>query len=194
MNPLVVAACGFAFSKDLSKVALQLKSKPAFCKGKLNGPGGKFDPARDESILGTMAREFEEETGFCSIAEDWEVFHIENNHVGGMSVHFCTTNKVPLDVLNSAEDEPIVIADCRPEIAWFSSRPSMEWKIPPEELKSRTQEFYRIFRGDPFAPTCAMYNLTYLIPMAKAWIQFPALRYKMPEVYTGRPDNAIVNS
>lgn len=56
-----VLVVGFLFSKDLKKVALIKKNKPAWQAGRLNGVGGKAKVG--ENIYDSMSREFREETG-----------------------------------------------------------------------------------------------------------------------------------
>lgn len=179
---LVLAACGFAFTPDLSKVLLQLKNRPAFCAGKLNGPGGKHDTNSDLTLVDTMSREFFEETGITNSTTDWNRFHIEKNQVGGMCVHFFTTNSLDITKARTETDEPIVLVDCRPSNAWFADKPELHWCLPPNEVAVRPDiaNFYTVaYRGYAFSHHCSMYNLSYLIPMAKAWIQFPDLRYSL---------------
>ncbi len=53
---------GFVFSKDLSRVLLVLKNRPAWQNGKFNGIGGKIEA--DETAFEAMNREFVEETYF----------------------------------------------------------------------------------------------------------------------------------
>jgi hypothetical protein len=53
---------GFVFSKDLSRVLLVLKNRPAWQDGKFNGIGGKIEG--DETAFEAMNREFVEETYF----------------------------------------------------------------------------------------------------------------------------------
>lgn len=53
--------CGFLFNPMEKSVALVLKQKPEWQKGKLNGVGGKIESNEDASHA--MIREFHEETG-----------------------------------------------------------------------------------------------------------------------------------
>lgn len=52
---------GFAFSTSGLSVALVMKDRPEWMKGKFNGIGGKIDPGEEPSDA--MEREFFEETG-----------------------------------------------------------------------------------------------------------------------------------
>lgn len=63
---------GFMFSPAGSAVALILKRQPAWMKFKYNGIGGKI--ADGEEPVAAMVREFTEEAGLQTIAEDWEPF------------------------------------------------------------------------------------------------------------------------
>ena len=61
---------GFAFSRDLTRVLLIRKLRPAWQAGRLNGIGGKLEPG--ETALEAMRRECREETGLN--IEDWDYF------------------------------------------------------------------------------------------------------------------------
>lgn len=77
MNNMV---CGMLITADLKRVALILKNRPGWQKGRLNGIGGHIESG--ETPMMAMIREFREETGveikrwthFCSLAgHDWNV-------------------------------------------------------------------------------------------------------------------------
>ena len=70
--------CGFMFNEDRNAVILIRKNRPAFQKGKLNGIGGKVEQ-EDSDITAAMVREFFEETGVQTIANDWENFAYGSN-------------------------------------------------------------------------------------------------------------------
>ena len=61
--------CGFLLSPDRASVLLIRKRRPAWQAGKLNGVGGKIEPA-DASPLAAMTREFREEAGLT--VENWQ--------------------------------------------------------------------------------------------------------------------------
>lgn len=61
--------CGLMVSKCGHSVALVLKAKPAWQKGKWNGVGGKVEPG--ETPLDAMIREFQEETGNETAPGEW---------------------------------------------------------------------------------------------------------------------------
>jgi 8-oxo-dGTP pyrophosphatase MutT (NUDIX family) len=75
---------GFMFSAHRDQVALIRKLKPAWQFMKLNGIGGKVE--KDECFNEAMAREFQEETGYATCIEQWELFckmSGKNNDDGG---------------------------------------------------------------------------------------------------------------
>ena len=72
---------GFMFSRDLERVLLIRKNRPAFQAGKFNGIGGKIEGTVKplETPLQAMVREFEEEAG--QKITDWKFlksFHVGN--------------------------------------------------------------------------------------------------------------------
>lgn len=62
---------GFLFDVKREEVALVIKKKPDWQKGKANGIGGKVEPT-DKSIHHAMEREFKEETGVSIPHSDWD--------------------------------------------------------------------------------------------------------------------------
>lgn len=71
-NPVLTKyVLGFAFD-DLHRVALILKDKPEWQKGKWNGIGGKVEG--DELDVEAMVREFREETGVVTTPSMWHYF------------------------------------------------------------------------------------------------------------------------
>lgn len=71
---------GFLF-KNRSEVALVLKNRPEFQKGKLNGPGGKIEDG--ETAESAMRREFKEETG--ADVRDWRAFALLKEEAGDVT-------------------------------------------------------------------------------------------------------------
>ena len=100
---------GFAFSADRSKVVLIEKNRPAWQAGKLNGVGGKVDA--NETHEAAMAREFFEETGVQTTAENWHYFAKLIGRDGDVGC-FSLFNDVALEAKTSS-DEPVVILDTK---------------------------------------------------------------------------------
>ena len=71
MNDIKKYVLGFLFDADGQHVALIIKARPAWQRGKLNGIGGKILPG--ETPLRAMTREFAEETG-CDEPVPWQWF------------------------------------------------------------------------------------------------------------------------
>lgn len=61
---------GFAFDEFQNNVLLSKKARPEWQAGLYNGVGGKIE--EEETPLGAMIREFEEETG--ELHEEWNFF------------------------------------------------------------------------------------------------------------------------
>jgi 8-oxo-dGTP pyrophosphatase MutT (NUDIX family) len=73
---------GFVFNRNLGRVLLVLKNRPAWQANKLNGIGGKIEVG--ETPLQAMEREFREETGFVQRLrqKEDEVDTIQWHYVG----------------------------------------------------------------------------------------------------------------
>lgn len=63
---------GFAFDDTGDNVVLIRKTKPAWQAGKYNGVGGKIEG--DEGPFHAMTREFYEEAGVMTTADNWVAF------------------------------------------------------------------------------------------------------------------------
>ena len=103
MNIQYVA--GFVFNPDKTKVALILKNRPQWQKGRLNGIGGKIES--HETPISAMVREFEEEAGVLIPADQWR--------------HFCTVNGINWDVnFFEACGDYAIFSHTDERIDWYS--------------------------------------------------------------------------
>lgn len=141
--------CGFLFNHSFDRVVLIRKNRgPRHMAGKANGVGGKIEIG--ESPRGAMSREFLEETGTFINPLCWMGFHTESYFADtGNKVHYmcAVATDSVLDQCRTAEDEEVLIVD-----------------------------LYR--DGDLVVNSIlTMYNLAYLLPMAKSWLQNPLDRY-----------------
>lgn len=78
--------CGFMFSHERSMVALIEKKRPAWQAGKFNGIGGKIEVGETPHMA--MAREFFEETGYATRADDWRAVCVLTHASRDGLVHF----------------------------------------------------------------------------------------------------------
>ncbi len=94
------------YDKAKGNVVLIRKQKPEWQKGRLNGIGGKVED-NDESIYGTMCREFVEETGVVTDWTDW--FHFcEYSWKEGIVNFFYGANDFFYQEAKTVEKEEIV--------------------------------------------------------------------------------------
>lgn len=116
---------GFMFSRDKSLVLLVEKMTPAWQRGLLNGIGGKIEAG--EAPIEAMIREFAEETGVETTAEEWTEFvHYICQDV--YEVHFYRAFTDKIDSARTIEDEVISTfkSDCLPKNVIFN----LNWLIP----------------------------------------------------------------
>ena len=119
-------ACGFAFNKARTKVALIEKQRPAWQAGLWNGIGGHVEDG--ESPLGAQRREFAEEAGLFVHA--WHCFAELTSCVGPpWRVLFYYASDVPLDELRTLTDER-VHAWRVDDLYHLSVVPNLRWLIP----------------------------------------------------------------
>lgn len=108
------------------QVALVIKNKPEWQKGKLNGIGGKIE--EDEAPAIAMWREFREETGHETDFEDWHEFALLTDDVS-FEVHFFVTHVVGKPPLQTMETEQIVWVDIA-GVTTKNAIPNLTWLIP----------------------------------------------------------------
>jgi len=96
---------GFAFDNNRERVALILKQRPNWQRGRLNGVGGKVEPG--EKFLDAMVREFQEETGYVTKSEDWD--HIHTLDASNSFIRVYRIDLPTLNTLQSMTDEDIVV-------------------------------------------------------------------------------------
>ncbi len=132
---------GFAFNNELDHVALIKKARPDWQAGKWNGIGGHLE---NDYAQGNMAREFLEETGVVTYANDWKKFA---GFLGeGFEIQCFTIRFNSTPTLDKLTDEPP---------AWWAVRylPSdtvsnLRWLVPMAREVLLTKEFshYEIVR------------------------------------------------
>lgn len=131
---------GFMFSEDKEKVALILKNRPLWQRGKKNGIGGHVEP--NESGYEAMVREFEEETGVKH--EDWTCF-CELTGPWGVVRFYKATGY--LYALSNMTDECICLCEVR---HLTNIVPNLRWLIPL--ALSDHNEFASVRHGDEETP------------------------------------------
>lgn len=133
------------FSLDFSLVWMVRKNRPDFQAGKLNGIGGKVELREDP--ISAMVREFREETGAETRAEEWLPF-ARIGHLPDWAVYFyaCQSDRYDLE---TKTDETIVSIDTATISTRADVLENMRWLIPlaMDRLKSGnpiiTEAFYR---------------------------------------------------
>lgn len=114
---------GFLFDDHGTQVALIEKNRPAWQAGKFNAIGGKIE--HGEHRQSAMNREFKEEAG---VETHWRHrFSLVRTEV--YAVHFYSSFSTHhLDLVESQEDEPIVIHSVDP--LPVNLIPNLRWIIP----------------------------------------------------------------
>ncbi len=123
---------GFLFNNEGTEVALIRKSRPAWMARLWNGLGGAIEEG--ESPIEAMIREFREEGGAATIAQDWSeycvfsgpgyvvhVFVAKNSALLGLLRR--STNTIPLD------GEPVAVFP-RTELSGLWLVSNVAWLIP----------------------------------------------------------------
>lgn len=133
---------GFMFSYDLSKVALIEKKRPKWQAGLLNGVGGHKE--KDESILSTMIREFEEETGMLTFPHNWSRY-ARISEYGSFSVH-CFASRGSMELINSPTDEIVVVTKVK-DLYGLKLVDNCRWLIPMalDHLEDGRPEYGEIY-------------------------------------------------
>lgn len=150
---------GFAFNFQLTHLLLIQKLRPVWQAGKYNGIGGKIESG--ESPVGCMVREFREECGLITQPEQWYPFHREQFTNGSVVNYFAfQEGKGTIRIRNFASmtDEAVECVD----------------------LQTVHHECNVLGAGR----STYMYNLGYLIPMARSALVNTFFRPVVPDVVT----------
>jgi 8-oxo-dGTP diphosphatase len=127
---------GFAFNRFETALALILKARPDWQKGKFNGIGGHIE--QDESPKDAMDREWQEETQSDAIdwtlfvhlvGKDYEVFFFRGN-----------TELKEIECYSEGEEIEIVDSDRLPE----NIISNLHWLIPMARVSSSHDYPYEI--------------------------------------------------
>lgn len=112
------------FSPNRRSVALIEKKYPAWQAGRLNGIGGKFESG--ETTYDAIAREFWEEAGVETNADDWEKFVILEGP--DFVVHFFRAFSRKVYDISSMTAEVVGVHEVDP-LPYFVT-PNLRWLIP----------------------------------------------------------------
>src|SRR5690349_16479461 len=158
--------CGFMFDRDMARLVLIRKSKPQWQAGKLNGVGGKVEligmhglSQCYETPQRAMAREFKEETGYTTRPEDWRLFR---------------TERFGLAASNVSEAKHGAIVHFLFAINSWAVRDAKTMESEVVEKHSVRMLFLEMNRPQ------MMYNIPYLIEMAKALAVSPDENWPAP--------------
>lgn len=165
--------CGFMFDRDMERVVLIRKSKPQWQAGKLNGVGGKVEIKETvkavpgltsgfhiyETPPEAMAREFLEETGYRTRPQDWRLFR---------------TERFGLAASNVSDAKHGAIVHFLFAINSWAVRDAATQESECIEKHSIRMLFLEMNRPQ------MMYNLPYLIEMAKALAVSPDENWPAP--------------
>lgn len=151
--------CGFLFTHDYREVLLIEKRRPAWQAGKLNGVGGHVEQHANETPYAAMVREFKEEVGVEVL--NWMHFRTERfGHNDG--------------ALNPESSGK------RVNVYFFAATATpFQW----EACRTQTDEHIVKLRLVPAGTvdwTRCIYNLEYLIPMARVLLRQPIQNIPLP--------------
>ena len=110
-----------------TEVALVLKAKPKWQKGKLNAVGGSIKPSLNERPVDAMVRKFHEETKVRTYASDWRPF-ITLTKTDECVVHFFKA---------FVNHRPTLFGEPQEPVNWYGLYnlpsniiPNLRWLIP----------------------------------------------------------------
>lgn len=143
---------GFVLAGGLQEVVLIRKNRPAWQAGRLNGIGGKIEPA--EWPANAMAREFEEETGVRIHAGDWEhlctiTWPDDLARVGdgkAPAVHFFrhVWPDASSPPVRSCTDEDVVIIRLEQVHSRDDLIPNLKWLLPLAAYRADTYQAFTV--------------------------------------------------
>jgi 8-oxo-dGTP diphosphatase len=115
---------GFAFD-TYGRLALILKQRPDYQRGKYNGIGGKVEPD-DESLAHAMEREFREETGVTVPHDQWRRCATMGRD-GIWEVEVFTCRHKDVENVKTTTDEEVRLVTCR----WFHNNEHLAMENVP---------------------------------------------------------------
>lgn len=113
---------GFMFSPSHNNVVLILKNKPSYLANQLNGVGGKVEPG--ETPLEAMVREFKEETGVETRAEDWTEYMTFRWKEHDVVCFYNVAQDEP--TISSTTSEPVFICSTDPKCCDYPWRSNLQ--------------------------------------------------------------------
>lgn len=145
---------GFAFGERKGRPAVLLvqKSSPEWQAGKYNGVGGHIEPG--ETPVDAMCREFEEETGVETTADDWTERLTMQGAEWRVIIFKCEIRRyLQLARQITKKDKPIVVeVNALPE----NIIPNIRWIIPflldPEFIQANVY-YPSLTQGTPSVTT-----------------------------------------
>jgi 8-oxo-dGTP diphosphatase len=150
---------GFAFTEDLLDVILIRKLRPDWQVGKLNGVGGRMDEEDRGDVRAAMVREFKEEVGIETQAQDWTPFSkIEDCR--GWSVTFLSARlsyHLHRSYRQMTDEQPVLVATYK--LASYRLIPNVHWLIPmaltmmddnPLSKDTENASFFRIHENSEY--------------------------------------------
>lgn len=115
-------AAGYCFDEAAEHVALILKARPAWMKGKWNGIGGHVELG--ETPAEAQRREFREETGVDVLPHEWRQFGLMTGPGYRVSLFVAYTNDV--ENIRTVTDEQVFLfqadnlpGNCLPNVLWL---------------------------------------------------------------------------
>lgn len=134
MSNYLNAVVGFLFDDRRQQVALLIKDKPDWQKGKMNGIGGKIEAG--EKPIDAMVREFREEAGVDTDENRWQHFASlqisptsGGRYDGGEITCFKCFNTEYLQQVHSTTSEQVVVL-ALDNVGNFDLVPGAKWLIP----------------------------------------------------------------
>lgn len=135
---------GFYFSNDFEYVVLIQKNRPDWQKGMLNGVGGHIEP--NERAIDAMVREFLEETGIATAAEQWRLVVDVVDLLHDTYVSFFQTSGSWIWDKKNPTDEKVTIIRIA-DLPLFPTVYNLKWLIPLCTMRSIYQPFVVIERN-----------------------------------------------
>lgn len=117
---------GLMFNEARDRVALVLKNRPDWQRGKFNAIGGKIE-STDHGPFTAMEREFKEETGV--LYDGWTPF-VRLFRQNEYEVFFFLAFTDKMYDVTTVEDEPVFHYSVEDAVNYLNVLPNLKWMIP----------------------------------------------------------------